>query len=282
MLNSQSSMTVEQTSLSAIRDEEQRRSVVDGFLSDTYDFTAGTSGSVTIARHAGSNGSSTVADAVKFVPTASSVTINNAHYFVWSAMDGKPYLVNIDIDGATLEYYAFDDGDADNVVEDGELTQTATPPADVVTGRSPAEEQQNFANWYSFYRKRELTATAAVSNVIANMQGVQIGIRTINGNVVKSALKIKVGPVDETSTLLTSLYSLTLSAQGTPLRTGLQRVGQYFDQTDGDRRWHWSQPVGRCSGRWGVSTGICHCHDRRILEWYRSRCRKCGYQRRDK
>jgi Tfp pilus tip-associated adhesin PilY1 len=40
--------------------------------------------------------------------------------------------------------------------------------------------------------------------------------------------------VDETDDLLNHLYDLTLVAQGTPLRQGVQNVGKYFDKTDSD------------------------------------------------
>ncbi|MCG2716056.1 MAG: pre-peptidase C-terminal domain-containing protein [Candidatus Marinimicrobia bacterium] len=163
------------------------------------------------------------------------VEIKNAHYYVWSAAHNRPYLVNID--GGSITYYEVNDpaangGNDDMLVEYSELTLSATPPADVVKGRNYTEERQNFANWYSFYRRRELTATAAIANVITNMKGVNIGLRSINGNLNQPVLKVKVGTVDETNTLLSSLYALVLSAQGTPLRTGLQRVGQYFDDDD--------------------------------------------------
>jgi type IV pilus assembly protein PilY1 len=162
------------------------------------------------------------------------INITNAHYYIWSASESKPYLVIID--SGSIVYYEVND-DGDNVVEANELAPTATPPADVVTGRSGyAEERQNFANWYSFYRKRELTATAAIANVINSMQGVQIGLRGINGydsDIIQPVHKIKVGGVDETSTLLNKLYNFDNQAYGTPLRRGLEAVGRYFHQDDG-------------------------------------------------
>jgi type IV pilus assembly protein PilY1 len=172
------------------------------------------------------------ADALKFVPNGSvSMDIPNAHYYVWSEQESKPYLVVVD-DGS-IDYYAFDDLDGDDMVDTGEL-KASPPPADIVTGRTYAEERQNFANWYSFYRRRELTATAAVAGVIAEAGGVQIGIYGINQRIVEPVHKIHVDGVDETDTLLSSLYGLTISAMGTPLRDGVRNVGQYFDQTDSD------------------------------------------------
>jgi type IV pilus assembly protein PilY1 len=200
-------------------------------LMGTFNFAAGTSGYVRLTRGAGG---ATSADAVKFVNMSSgaNVIIRNAHYYVWSASDSKPYLVIID--GGSITYYEVND-DGDDLVETGELTLTASPPADVVTGRGYAAERQNFANWYSFYRKRELTATAAVANVIHSMQGVQIGLRGINGydsDLIQPVHKIKVGGVDETITLLNKLYGFDNQAYGTPLRRGLESVGRYFHQND--------------------------------------------------
>ena len=197
----------------------------------TYDFDAG-AGSVSITYHVGDNTQTRVcADAVRFVSTAiSKLDIKRAHYYVWSSEEGKPYLINLDGD---IAYYAFNDADADNIVDVGELWPTSSPPTDVQVSGTYAEERQNFANWYSFYRRRELTATCSIAKVIASMQGVQIGFRSINGNLKQPVLKVKVEGDDESSVLLNNLYSLVLQMQGTPLRTGLQYVGQYFHQDDG-------------------------------------------------
>jgi len=172
------------------------------------------------------------ADAMKFVP-ASGTTINitRAHYYVWSSEESKPYLVILDGDIKYYEVTGLSGSGSDQQVT--ELSPTTSPPSDIQVSGSYAEARQNFANWYSFYRRRELTATASIAKVIESMQGVQIGFRTINGNLVQPVLKVKVEGDDESHTLLTSLYSLVLKAQGTPLRRGLEKVGQYFHQNDG-------------------------------------------------
>ena len=40
--------------------------------------------------------------------------------------------------------------------------------------------RQNFADWYSFYRRRMLTAKAAVGLTVADMDRVELGVHTIN------------------------------------------------------------------------------------------------------
>ena len=184
-------------------------------------------GSTTIDVVHGNN--STSADAVRLIQGSGPVTnIPRAHYYVDSATG--PYLVTID--GGSINYYAVTVTGAGGTESVDTLQPIVTPPADVQSPLSYTEARQNFANWYSFYRRRELTATAAVSNVISQMAGVQIGITSINDRINQPVLKIKVGGVDDTNSLLTTLYSLVLQTNGTPLRTGLQDAGQYFHRND--------------------------------------------------
>ncbi len=186
-----------------------------------YDFEAGLNGSVTIERDLsapGDHGNSTVADAVKFSLQDSyvdDISVRNAHYFVWDDDNaneevdaGEIYLVTwedadgdgvLDVDptGAVdhRKYFRFFDSNGNDEVESGELIPV--DPADVPDSIRPkvynedgtvlrdqtdAEELQNFANWFSFYRRRELTSKAAVSNAIVNLERVNVGFYTINSS----------------------------------------------------------------------------------------------------
>ena len=194
-------------------------------LIGTYSFAAGTAGSVTIERHAGSLGSSTVADAVKFVPTSySPIDTKNAHYYTFEDVDtdgqydtGEPvYLVLIEIEGTggayTMRYF---EATVSGIEDDEEVillaeVAEASVPESVKSGRTAAEERQNFANWYSYYRRRELTATAAVANTIVNMEAVKVGFYSINQQLRQTVLPVKARGEDHTPDLLDSLYSLTL------------------------------------------------------------------------
>ena len=212
---------------SALEDVPEDGICGEWILLGTYDFAAGTSGYVKIERHAASTGSSTVADAIKFA----AVDIINAHYYVWSDTDNKPYLVVLDGD---IKYYEFTD-DGDDKVEPGELSLDATPPADVQSGRTYAEERQNFANWYSFCRKRRTIAVAAIAEVIPRLQGVMVGFRSVNGHIIQSVLPVNVGGQDQTATLLGLLFSYhqgTHTTGSTPLRKGLEKIGRYYHMTE--------------------------------------------------
>ncbi|WP_024334943.1 PilC/PilY family type IV pilus protein [Desulfotignum balticum] len=185
-----------------------------------------------------------------------SLSIKNAHYYVWVDADGdgnwvdeadpnndadpgEIYLVNLE--GSSIIYYRWN-GEGPRV-SDSELTYVTSPPVDIITKnedgteRSYTQELQNFANWFSYYRKREFAAKAAVANVVNLMQGVQIGYLSIQDRLKQAVRKVKVqdsgGFVDHSAALLTSLYDNYNSTGGTPLRDALNNVGKYYDKDDG-------------------------------------------------
>lgn len=176
-------------------------------IAEEVTFSSGT-GVVKIDQN-GAN-SDLCADAVAFMPAVDFEPLNlvRAHYYVVSG--GNTYLVNLN---GNFKYYRVDDQDADETVDSPdelvELTQPEAQAAGIVTGRTYAEERQNFANWYSFYRKRELTAKNAISHVITEMDGVYIGLHTINGGLKSIAKPVKVTLntilYDQSSEPLTSL-----------------------------------------------------------------------------
>ncbi|MBL4851070.1 MAG: hypothetical protein JKY90_02140 [Gammaproteobacteria bacterium] len=110
---------------------------------------------------------------------------------------------------------------------------------------SPAE-QQNYANWWSYYRKREYIVKRALSQIIVESSA-RMGLGVINddgsssdpGGVQDSDsaqvldinnISLPVNPTAQTNknNLLTNLFTIG-SAGATPLRTGLERVGDYFE-----------------------------------------------------
>jgi VCBS repeat-containing protein len=156
--------------------------------------------------------------------------ISYAHYYVKSASTGQVYLVELD---GTINYYSLTIDAADVVTDLTPITGAAVP-ADIQTGRSYAEERQNFANWYSFYRKRWLAAVAAMTKVIPTLSGVNLGWRTINGNSVQPVLPVRVpGEADNTVALIDKLkeFRLVRNPAQTPLRDGLDKIGYYFHMT---------------------------------------------------
>lgn len=103
-------------------------------------------------------------------------------------------------------------------------------------GRTIAETKQNIANWYQYSRRRSFVAKGAIAAVISSSPGFRFGLSVINEY---ATLFVQVPPAatdvyaTHNNDLLDDLYSFEWPAQGTPLRSGLSRVGRYYDNTLG-------------------------------------------------
>ena len=209
-------------------------------LLGTYTFNSGPA-KVSLTFNVDQDNEKTVcADAIKFVPINTlALTIPRAHYYVKSAENNRPYLVILNKDSASIDFYEFYDANNNEIVDSGELLPAISPPADVKTGRSYAQERQNFANWYTYYRRRGYTATYATAELIVNMQAVRIGLYGINvANKVAFSLShiqkpvnIKNNDEDFTEKLLDTLYEFEWKG-GTPLRRALECAGRFYDMDD--------------------------------------------------
>ncbi len=164
----------------------------------------------------------------------------NASWWVWYDANGngnkdpdEMYKVVLSGSGSStsVSYYRWDqDPDSYLSVDSSHLHAVSTPPDAVRITRTPEEELQNFASWYSYYRRREYVAKAAVGKVIDQMNGVKIGISSINDRITfQDNLYVDTSTTGEThrATLFTKLYSYS-SAGYTPLRSGLDRIGEYL------------------------------------------------------
>ncbi len=169
-------------------------------------------------------------------PLPEPIIIKNAHYFVVDDTDndneydpGEPiYLVNFKkFNPVEREVYRFTDTDGDGKISLGELELLNTIPP-FLNVRTPEEDLQNFANWFSYYRKREYTAKAAVSTALTQLSGVSVGYYSLHERLTQPVLNLDL----HRDYLLDELFGLD-SSGGTPLRTALLNVGRYFDADDG-------------------------------------------------
>ncbi|WP_261843468.1 pilus assembly protein [Aliamphritea ceti] len=93
------------------------------------------------------------------------------------------------------------------------------------------EELQNFANWYSYYRKRHLTLRGSMGQALNSITSIRVGNFTINkrtDDVVMRDLSIP----DDVSALYDSLYSIVGERQGTPNRLALNYIGKQYQRKD--------------------------------------------------
>ena len=164
------------------------------------------------------------------------LTIPWSHYFV-RADDGTDYLVIIDGNGKENRYYTFttDGGTAPLDDKIALVIPAPTPPGDII--RNHIEDLQNFANWFTYHRRREFVAKAAIARVLKDLDGVRVGILGINDKVIIPLKPVKAiigGELqDETDALIETLYAYK-SGGGTPLKEGLEKVGEYYRKNDGN------------------------------------------------
>lgn len=109
-----------------------------------------------------------------------------------------------------------------------------------------AEEIQNFANWYSYYRSRVLTARAGVGRAFAAQpEDLRVGFGTINkgsssvDSVNTSTIVNGVRSFSGTDreAFFTNLYERDIPTAGTPLLSALDDAGKYYSRTDNNGPW---------------------------------------------
>ncbi|MBD2859873.1 pilus assembly protein PilY [Spongiibacter sp. KMU-158] len=108
------------------------------------------------------------------------------------------------------------------------------------------EEMQNFANWYTYYRSRILTARAGSGFAFAGQSAdIRVGFASINQgestvdgvktNVIVNGVRDFAG--DDRKSFYSSLYTRSIPSAGTPLRRALDAAGTYFMRKDSKGPW---------------------------------------------
>ena len=89
----------------------------------------------------------------------------------------------------------------------------------------------NFANWFQYYRNRDLIAKGIAASMVEGIESMRVALATIHQNDSLAVPAISVsgsaGSGDK-KTLLDNLYSIQPLATGTPLRRALNDAGNYF------------------------------------------------------
>lgn len=115
------------------------------------------------------------------------------------------------------------------------------------SGPGATDERQNFANWYSYYRKRLYMMKSAAGRAFVGLSDTyRVGFITINpGSPVVAAKFLTIADFDTTqkANWFTKFYSQTANSS-TPMRTALSRAGRYFaGKTDGINQGMSGDPV---------------------------------------
>jgi len=145
-------------------------------------------------------------------------------------------------------YYTWTDTDGDGDVDAGDVHVLIEirPAVDSYTGSDErvdcagapnctyAEEINNFANWFTYYRKREYVAKAAYGQVIAGAGNARMGLATLwdRGGANTQIEKMNADPTaDEKGELLDALFR-GYGSGGTPLRRSFNEAGKYLSCED--------------------------------------------------
>lgn len=168
-----------------------------------------------------------------------------------------PYIsafCNLDLSGHF--YFEWTDSDGDDEYDPGECPRPFpfpanpdehfsgnSPPLDAagcaatpgcVAATDPGFDAANYANWYSYYRKREYVVKRTVSQLI-DESSVRMGLSSLhNTGSASTPVSDMLTPANKT-TLRQNLFLIDSASGGsTPLRRALDQAGKYFDSTDAD------------------------------------------------
>ena len=145
-----------------------------------------------------------------------------AKHYIWTDTDGDGI---VDADDAKQliqikainEPFTHTDGDRDDCADPASCSYT--------------EEIQNFANWFTYYRKRKYVAMAAMGDVVDATSSARMGLQAYNDGLIENATTMSDN--NNKVDLLDQLYSLEIpcgppGCRGTPARQALVSVGDLF------------------------------------------------------
>ncbi|MBN8486855.1 MAG: hypothetical protein J0M20_03840 [Burkholderiales bacterium] len=105
-----------------------------------------------------------------------------------------------------------------------------------------AQERQNFANWFTYYRLRETMTKAAISRSLVDYQDkIRVGWAQFNASdnsniTTRVQQGIQAMTAAQLKLVLGGIHNIS-SFSGTPTRTVLNEIGQYFEQTGDQSPW---------------------------------------------
>ena len=123
-------------------------------------------------------------------------------------------------DGSCLIKYEITGSDSDTFSNGSAVTRTVL------------EEKQNFANWFTYYRRRHQAMRGGLASAFQSIGGIQTGIFWINDKSDVTMYDMDDnGASGEVNDFLTEHYGHVQSG-GTPLRSALKYAGDQFKRTD--------------------------------------------------
>ena len=163
--------------------------------------------------------------------------------------------------GNTAGYYRLVTGVALPLDAEGQLTATARTNLYTTSNWEwvalPAAEQQNFANWYSYYHTRHLAAKTAISRAYAPFdENIRVAWQNINSNQISGTTSffkfrdISGSAAAGQRTVRTRFYDWLFASPvsgSTPNQAATQRAGELFRRNTGsvDSNPYWDRDLNR-------------------------------------
>ncbi len=97
------------------------------------------------------------------------------------------------------------------------------------SGRDYAGELKNFANWYTYYRKRRLMLGAAMGEVLENMTGLRMGVVAFNANTPPKMYDADDTNDADNNRAVSGLFYKAEGSGGTPTHTTMAYIHNQFD-----------------------------------------------------
>ncbi|MEA3413062.1 MAG: PilC/PilY family type IV pilus protein, partial [Pseudomonadota bacterium] len=154
--------------------------------------------------------------------STSNTDLSNHVYGVWKDANG-----NGEYDSGECPFVSGKDGD-----NFSDRKSDALAAGFIEVKNLTAARQTNYANWYSYYRKREYVLKRAVSELIWDSSS-RMGVATLHDNEGVGTPVQDMTSTTNRDALLRNLFRIN-STGNTPLRLLLRNTGRYFDDRNSD------------------------------------------------
>ncbi|MBL8305740.1 MAG: pyrrolo-quinoline quinone [Rubrivivax sp.] len=97
------------------------------------------------------------------------------------------------------------------------------------SGRSYADEMQNFANWFQYYRKRRLMLAAGMGEVLENIAGMRLGVVAFNNRVAPTMYDSEATAASLNRFRVAGIFYTAEGDGGTPTHATMKYIRDQFD-----------------------------------------------------
>jgi type IV pilus assembly protein PilY1 len=102
------------------------------------------------------------------------------------------------------------------------------------SGRTHAAELQNFANWFTYYRKRKLMLAASMGNALEPVTGMRLGVVPFNDRGTVTMLDADAAAsASNRHAIAGRFYLNSMAANGTPTHATMKHIGTQFNDNTG-------------------------------------------------